>query len=100
MTQTYFAQITDGIVTNVAVVSKDFLDANPERYTGTWVETFWNKEGKQYASIGMAYDGIDFYAPQPFASWILDSNKHWQPPTPKPDGRHEWNEAELAWVAI
>ena len=37
---TYFAQVTDGVVTNVAVVSAEFMAANPDRYQGEWIETF------------------------------------------------------------
>ena len=62
----YFAQINENnICTNVAVVNKEFLGANPDRYTGTWVETFFDTAGKQYAGIGMIYDEVlqDFVAP-------------------------------------
>ena len=64
-TRTYFAQVTDGVVTDVRVVSQEFLDANPERYTGTWVQTFHNTEGKVYAGIGFTYDGTNFICPPP-----------------------------------
>jgi hypothetical protein len=65
MSAQYFAQVTDGIVTRVAVVQRDFLEANPERYSGTWIETFVDTEGKTYAGIGYTYDFIlqDFVAP-------------------------------------
>ena len=57
MTTQYFAQIdTNNVVTRIAVVTKQFLDANPERYPGTWVETFYSTPGKTYASIGDTYD--------------------------------------------
>jgi len=62
----YFAQINDNnIVTDIAVVHRDFLDANPERYTGTWVETFFDLPNKTYAGIGFTYDPVtkDFTAP-------------------------------------
>ena len=62
----YFAQIdANNIVTKVAVVQQEFLEANPERYTGTWVETFIDVEGKTYAGIGFTYDGTNFIAPPP-----------------------------------
>lgn len=66
MVAQYFAQIDDNnIVTNVHVVQREFLEANPERYTGRWVETFFDTEGKKYAGIGMIYDEAtqDFVAP-------------------------------------
>ena len=67
----YFAQVTDGVVTNVAVVSAEFMAANPDRYQGEWHETFIGVEGKTYAGIGFTWDGTDFVAP-------------YFPPTPTP----------------
>ena len=65
MTQ-YFAQLNDNnIVISVHVVSAEFMAENPERYTGTWVETFYNHSNKTYAGVGWAYDydTQDFIAP-------------------------------------
>ena len=101
-TRTYFAQVTDGVVTNVHVVSQEFLDANPERYPGTWVQTFHNTAGKNYASAGWEYlpETENFRPQSPFVSWTWVNN-YWNPPTPKPnEGRWLWNEEELVWVAI
>jgi hypothetical protein len=66
MSAQYFAQLDDNnVVTHVAVVTREFLEANPERYQGTWVETFFDTEGKTYAGIGFTYDPEtqDFTAP-------------------------------------
>ena len=66
MVAQYFAQIDDNnIVMKVAVVQREFLEANPDRYTGRWVETFFDTAGKQYAGIGFIYDEAtqDFVAP-------------------------------------
>lgn len=66
MVAQYFAQINaDNIVINVAVVTTEFMAANPERYTGVWVETFIDTPNKTYAGIGYTYDPItqDFTAP-------------------------------------
>ena len=103
MVAQYFAQIDDNnIVTNVAVVTSEFMAANPDRYTGTWVETFIGTQ-KTYAGIGMEYleDEQDFRSPQPFPSWTW-ANKIWNAPTPMPtDGEsYSWNEEKLEWVAI
>lgn len=68
MSAQYFAQIdANNVVTHVAVVQREFLEANPDRYTGTWVETFFDTEGKTYAGIGYIYDPAtqDFTAPAP-----------------------------------
>ena len=64
---TYFAQIVENIVVNVIVITQEFLDANTDIYTGTWVETFIDHPNKTYAGIGYTYDPItnDFTAPQP-----------------------------------
>jgi hypothetical protein len=63
MVAQYFAQIDgNNIVVNVHVVTAEFMAANPERYTGTWVETFFDVPNKTYAGIGFTYD----YATQNF----------------------------------
>jgi len=57
MVAQYFAQINgDNIVTNVAVVTTEFMAANPDRYLGTWVETFIDDPNKTYAGMGFTYD--------------------------------------------
>lgn len=53
----YFAKLDENnAVVHVAVVTREFLEANPERYQGRWVETFWETEGKTYAGVGFIYD--------------------------------------------
>jgi hypothetical protein len=111
----HFAQITDGIVTNVVVVHNNELMVNGvENETkgrefchqllgGEWIQTSYNGNiRKQYAGIGYTYDPVrdEFVAPQPFPSWTLDSNNDWKPPTPKPEGNFYWNEESLSWVPI
>ena len=103
MVAQYFAQIDENnIVTHVAVVQREFLNANPERYTGTWVETFFDTAGKQYAGVGYEYlpDAQDFRPQQPFASWTW-ANNTWNAPTPMPTtGTYRWNESELEWSEV
>jgi hypothetical protein len=68
MNEQYFAQINaENVVTCVAVVTAEFMAANPERYLGEWVETFFDTLGKTYAGIGYTYnfDTQDFIAPPP-----------------------------------
>jgi hypothetical protein len=54
-----------------------------------------------YAGIGYTYDPVDdaFISPQPFPSWILNSNKHWEAPLPYPqdDKMYVWNEETQSW---
>ena len=53
----YFAEIdSNNVVVAVHVVSREFLDENPERYTGTYVETFVEAPNKTYAGVGYTYD--------------------------------------------
>jgi hypothetical protein len=53
----YFAQLDDNnVCIYVAVVTAEFMAANPERYPGVWVETFFDTVGKQYAGVGFGYD--------------------------------------------
>ena len=64
----YFAQIDDNnICLQVHVVTRLFLEENPERYPGTWVETFVDLPNKTYAGPGFIYDPIakDFSPPPP-----------------------------------
>jgi hypothetical protein len=68
MVAQYFAQIdNNNVVINVHVVTAEFMAANPERYTGTWVETFVDDPNKQYAGISFTYDydTQDFIPPPP-----------------------------------
>ncbi len=103
MERQYFAQLDDdNVVTHVAVVQREFLEANPQRYPGRWVETFID-ESHIYAGVGYKYVEAedDFQPPQPYPSWIW-VNKTWQPPTPMPStgGPYRWSEEDLEWVAI
>jgi hypothetical protein len=100
----YFAQIDDNnVVTSVHCATQDFLDANSDRYQGTWVETFFDRADKQYAGIGMIYDEAsqDFKTVQPYPSWTW-ANKTWNPPTPYPSDSESyvWNETNLDWVEV
>ena len=101
---------SNNVVTEV-ITGKDETEVidglTPEEWYGnfrgqTCVRTSYNNRiRKQYAGIGFAYDAVkdQFVAPQPFASWSLDSNNDWQAPTPKPEGDYMWDEETLAWVA-
>lgn len=66
MIQQFFAQIdNNNVVTSVHCVTAEFMAANPDRYPGTWVETFYNTDNKTYAGVGFIYDNItkDFTQP-------------------------------------
>tara|TARA_R110000851_G_scaffold148301_1_gene288655 strand:- start:33287 stop:33652 length:366 start_codon:yes stop_codon:yes gene_type:complete len=116
---THFAQIEDGVVTNVIVAEQDFIDNHA---TGAWVQTSYNTTGgvhyapnsntadggvalnKNFAGIGHTYvDGVGFHAPQPYPSWSLNADTYvWEPPTtyPSDDKIYRWDEDTTAWVEI
>jgi len=57
MSRQFFAQLdNNNVVIDVHCVTQEFLEANPERYPGVWVETFFDTDGKTYAGIGWIYD--------------------------------------------
>jgi hypothetical protein len=104
--------VENGIVTQVIVA--DGPDWCEQNLGGEWVQTSYNTYGgvhsggkfpihKNYAGIGMLFDGIGFYAPQPFPSWTLDKETYfWEPPVAMPtDGKlYDWNELDQQWVEI
>lgn len=107
----HFAKVESGVVTQVIVAdNKEWCENN---LGGTWVQTSYNTHGNQhpegrplhknYAGIGYTWDGTGFAAPQPFASWSLNSDTYlWESPTPMPtDGkRYTWDEATTTWVEV
>ena len=114
----HFAQIQNGIVQQVIVVSND--DA-PDPYPasealgqafiaslgleGEWRQTSYHGSFRaHYAGIGYTYDPTAdvFYAPQPFPSWALDDNWNWQAPHQAPDDGEEygWDEETGGWVQL
>ncbi len=109
----HFAQVQDGVVQQVIVAEQDFIDSGV--LPGTWIQTSYNTfagkhpEGrplrKNYAGVGYIYDAARdaFYAPQPFASWILDEETcTWNPPVAYPSGggKYKWDEPSVSWVLI
>ena len=116
----HFAEIKDGIVTQVIVAEQDFIDTL--NIPSDWVQTSYNTKGgkhynpetneedsgtplrKNYAGIGYTYDANRdaFYAPQPYPSWLLNETTcWWESPVAYPDdGKlYKWNEDNKQWVA-
>lgn len=114
-----FAQIDENNVV-VKVISGDNNDSNgdegyswiTETFGGNWIQTSYNTFGnkhpedrplhKNYAAVGFSWDGIGFYAQQPFPSWNLDKETYlWKPPTPRPKGLYwVWDEKTLSWIEV
>ena len=51
--QASFAKVENGVVTRIAVVAQEFLEANPERYgdASLWVPMEWGVKGKHGAGM-------------------------------------------------
>ena len=112
----HFAKVVDGKVTQVIVAEPEFFDTFVDSSPGAWIQTSYNTiggkhtQGKEplrgnYAGIGYTYDAQNdvFYAPQPFASWILNKDTWtWEAPTPMPeDGKvYKWEEDSKSWVEV
>ena len=120
----HFAKVENGIVTQVIVA--DSVVWCEENLGGEWVQTSYNTFGgvhsngkialhKNYAGIGDNFDGVGFYAPQPYPSWTLNKDSYlWEAPVPYPnDGylhpnyggtgtgvMYSWNEETLAWEEL
>ena len=119
---THFAKICDGKVVQVIVAEPDFFNTFVDSSPGQWLQTSYNTRGGvhygadgepdggtalrgNYAGVGYSYDAANdvFYAPQPFASWVLNQTTwQWEPLVAYPtDGlQYSWDEAATAWVTI
>jgi len=62
MTTGYFAQVTDGVVTDVRRVTKERIDQNPDLYPGLWVEV---PDMDQYPAIGWLWTPDGGFVPPP-----------------------------------
>ena len=104
----YFAELDENNIVLRTIVVHENDAPNGEMFChnllgGRWIETFNDGSArKQYASVGFIYDADanEFVAPSPFASWTLDSNNDWQPPTLQPEGSFYWDEESLSWLPI
>lgn len=112
----HFAKVVDGKVAQVIVAEPDFFNSFVDTSPGQWLQTSYNTIGNKhtqggvplrgnYAGVGYTYDQTNdvFYAPQPFASWVLNKETWlWEAPTPMPtDGKlYMWDEPTLAWKEV
>lgn len=92
-----FAVIEDDIIINV-IVANSQKDA--EEATG--LQVIESIEYKPW--IHWKLENNEWVAPQPFASWIWNSDlKEWGAPIPKPEGTNHiwsWNEENGSWDAL
>lgn len=119
----HFAKIVDGVVERIIVAEEEFFDSFVDSTPGTWLQCSYNTFGGvhydaetrepdggvalryNYPGIGYIYNKEDdaFYAPQPYASWTLNTDTYlWEPPTPFPEegGDYVWDEENLVWESL
>ena len=86
-----YAEIDDNnVVVNTIVADSQFIATQTNK----------NYVLLTRGGIGWNFDGVNFIAPRPFASWSLDENFDWQAPTAKPNGRYYWDELTLSWIEL
>jgi len=120
----HYAKVKNGIVTQVIVANKEFIDTIQDN-DNSWVKTSYNTRGgvhyqpntnepsqdqskalrKNYAGIGYVYDSVRdaFYQPKPFESFTLNEETCiWEAPisAPSDDKFYQWNEDSLSWEEI
>jgi hypothetical protein len=108
----HFAEV-DADNTVLRVIVADTKEWCEQNLGGTWIQTSYNTHGgqhpegrplhKNYAGIGFKWDGVGFYAPQPFASWTRNEDTYiWEAPVAYPsDGKtYTWNEADQKWDEV
>ena len=119
----HFAQVINGIVTQVIVAEQDFINSGAVGSAHEWIQTSYNTRGGihydpntnkpddgialrgNYAGIGHTYDSIHdvFYAPRPkdrngisCDSWTISAPKWiWTAPTPSPNNYENLSEIYL-----
>jgi hypothetical protein len=95
----HYAEVKEGIVTQVIVAKKTFIDTLPN--AAEWIKTSYNTRGgvhynletyepdggtplrKNFAGVGFIYDAERdaFYEPQPYPDWVFDEEScTWKEP--------------------
>lgn len=121
----HFAQIENGIVQQVIVISNDtvgepgiefpategagvYFITQVLKMPGEWRQTSYNDKFRyHYAGIGYTFDADfgehgAFIPPQPYPSWTLDEEANWVSPVPYPedDKPYTWNEETTSWDEV
>lgn len=100
----HFAKVENGIVTEVIVAEKNFINTGLVGDEFLWVQTSYNGNFRgKYAATGDTWNGTNFIPPQPFDSWTLNEDTCvWEPPTSKPDDGNDytWNEENQSWDVV
>lgn len=89
-----YAHVKDNVVVNTIVAEIDVIDLLPNK------NEFVLTDGT--VSIDSNYDGVNFIAPQPYPSWVLNENKKWEAPVTKPSDNknYVWFELNRQWIEL
>lgn len=100
-----YALIKDGIVFNILVFdnpSDNMLESTKNHFEADQIVLSNNK-----SVIGGTYDGIKFWYPQPYPSWIKNEElNEWVAPIPYPtieegsDEKYTWDEPTTSWLLL
>lgn len=105
----HFAKIENDIVTQVIKIDNAHEHEGAVYIAGLglegeWIQTSINANFRNYyAGIGFTYnrEGDVFIPPQPFPSWVLNSEWKWEAPIPQPsEGVWDWDEETQNWIEV
>lgn len=107
-TPQYFAEVIDGIVKRVLVVSQEFINSCKLGDPKNWIETKMDGSiNNKYAGKGDEFhkDLDAFISKKPFTSWTLDTvKKEYVAPVEKPIEKAgemlSWNEKDKKWDKV
>lgn len=119
----HYAKVFEDRVVWVIRAEPDFFNTFVDSSPGDWLQVSYNTRGNvhylpnssvpsgqpalrgNFPSVGWSYDRENdkFYAPQQYASWILNKETWtWEPPFSPPDNTNNWiwNESTQSWDAL
>lgn len=107
----HFAELdSSNVVLRVIVAdTKEWCEQN---LGGVWIQTSYNTYAgvhllggeplhKNYAGIGFIFDGVGFYPPKPFPSWLFNEETYlWKAPVEIPNDSkpYKWDEELGNWI--
>jgi len=101
MNEQNYAFIKNGLVVNVVV-----FDNPSEQVLDSFIEQFNLDEiilANYNSAVGGSYDGVRFWLPQPYLSWVKnEETNQWDPPIPYPTDieNYIWDENTTSWLLL
>lgn len=105
MFQNKYAFIKNNLVVNIAVFDDNTL--LPHFKDVYELDDIVLCNENYNAAVGGTYDGLKFWLPQPYPSWIKNQEKNeWEAPIPYPeiedgsDEKYVWDENSTSWLLL